>query len=257
MQDPENYSYSSVEDIDPEPRTGVGLSWAREFVIGMLLVIGVLGWGGWQWWHEQRVQDNYRLAQQAAARQDWDAALGYYATASGYKDADTRGAEAAKLVAERNRQYDIAVSASKTGDWEAYLRATQAVSRVQPDYKDIKTRNATLEAQVYKAAVYGSIARRTGIDHPGLYYRDLNCWVWLKGSDQFSSVLGAESGTKGYAVYDVPGPGWTPTRQSPSQDNSYRPTSSSHDLDGRRLVLASLDGSKINYTPLAFDPAEY
>src|SRR5687768_17479488 len=99
---PDDIDISIVEELDPEPPRE-GLSRTREFLLGLLIVTAVLAWGGWESWRQEHGGRNYRLGQQAESRHDWDAARAYYADAAGFKDADARGAEAARLVSERDR----------------------------------------------------------------------------------------------------------------------------------------------------------
>src|SRR5436189_5206252 len=92
---------SSIEDLDPEPAQRGWTRW-REVVLGVLLVLGVLGWSGWSWWQQQRNESNYRIAQEAAIRRDWDVARMYYADTPGYKDADSKATQAGKMIADRD-----------------------------------------------------------------------------------------------------------------------------------------------------------
>src|SRR5437764_1031184 len=102
--------YSSIEDLDPDPRPGRSAH-AREFLLGALLLLAAIGWSGWQWWHQQSLQNRYQIARQAAARQDWDSAQGNYVAAGEYRDARARAAEAAKMIANRDLEYTAAQAA--------------------------------------------------------------------------------------------------------------------------------------------------
>src|SRR5438045_1558244 len=98
---PEDIPISVVEDLDPDPPPKARSGFARELLLGMLLLVGVLGWAGWQSWQQQGKQENYRLAQLAASQHNWDEARDRYRDATGYKDADAHAQEAARLINER------------------------------------------------------------------------------------------------------------------------------------------------------------
>jgi hypothetical protein len=251
MIPPDDAFYSSVEDLDPEQSPRGRAPRLRELVVGLLIIIGVMGWVGWQWWHQQDTQTSYRLAQEAAARQDWDEALARFTAADGYKDSIARRADAQKQVTERNGQYITAVAEMKESDWPATLQAAQVVNRIQPGYLDVESIAALAESQVYRQALQGAIAMRPTADPPGLYYRGADEWTWLRESDAFSSARSL--GVAGCTVYDVPAPGWMP-QPTPPIDPYVRPTSS---LENRRLIAFSTRGSKTSIMPLAFDPTYY
>src|SRR5690349_1064960 len=96
---------SSIEELDPEAPPRAGWTNAREFILGGLLVLAVLGWAGWSWWQQQARQDNYRQGQQAAASRDWDRARAYFEATAGYKDANSQIAQITKLISERDSWY--------------------------------------------------------------------------------------------------------------------------------------------------------
>src|SRR5688500_12539669 len=117
MRDLFDEPISIVEELDPEPEPSGGWMHLRELILGFLLLVGVLGWSGWEWWQQDQNQASYLIAQQAADEQDWDRALQYFERVKGFKDADVRASEMNKLVTERNRQYEIASSSAEKGDW--------------------------------------------------------------------------------------------------------------------------------------------
>jgi hypothetical protein len=267
---------SSVEDLDPEPASAAHLSRTREFLLGLMLLLGVLAWSGWQWRQQETLQGNYRLALQAVAGQDWNAAREYFTAASGYRDADIRGAEAAKVIAERDTQYASAVDLAGRDEWAAALQAAQAVERIEPGYKGISGLRAAAEEQVYRRAVYGTVALRVLVEPPGLYYRGWDGWQWLEGSDRWSRVQGI--GPRDHVVYDVPGPGWQPPAAEGGAGNGSTTASGgtpatprpkgvstrgrfvgpgSPALVNRRLVAADLGIGSVEFTPLGFDPSRY
>ena len=78
---------SVVEDLDPEPEQSPSRFQLRELVLGLLLLVGVLGFAGWQWWSQESRQSSYARAVTALSRNDLDQARALFAGASGYRDA--------------------------------------------------------------------------------------------------------------------------------------------------------------------------
>src|SRR5215210_6706654 len=139
---------SIMEEINPEPEERSGAWRVKEFVLGLLLIIGVLGWALGTWWHDESVRHDYEKAQQAASAQRWDEALSYFTAAEGYMDADARGAEASKLVEERNKQYEVARAHQQSGPAAIALKAARAVQTIEPGYKDVDAIVAEAKEQV-------------------------------------------------------------------------------------------------------------
>src|SRR5688572_20428089 len=97
-----------VEDLDPEPLPAGRFARSREALLGVGLLVAVLLWAGWQWWHQDNMQRSYRSAQQAAAERRWDDAFAGYRAASGYMNADARATEVSKTITERDGHYSAA-----------------------------------------------------------------------------------------------------------------------------------------------------
>lgn len=245
-----------MEDLDPEPSTRARSVRAREVVLGVLLLVGVLGWAGWQWWHGESLRRNYELGSQAVIAHRWEDARALFDAARGYRDADTRAEEAEKQIEERNKHYDLAVVHAKAGEWVVALQAAQEATAIQPDYKDLSALKAQAESHVYRQALSGTVALRLG-DDPGLYYRNADSWVRLENSDQWSDIRG--SSTDGTYLYDVPSPGWVSQPTSvPVQGQPSGSRTGSLELAGRRLVAASFkDSSSPTFETLSLDPARY
>ncbi|HET9494964.1 MAG TPA: hypothetical protein VFR15_12100 [Chloroflexia bacterium] len=211
---PNPYDYepiSVVEDLDPEPQGADRRRRLGELVLGLILLIGVLGWGGWQWWRDTTMQEAYRAGSEAAERRDWDAARDSFRQASGYRDADTRAGDAARLAERRDELYGTATRAMDAGrPLEAY-RATNELRTVQPDYRDTEElHRRALQGAINNAVAGGAVnglAPLTPIK-PGLYVGLENGTIRLEGSDQSSLVrAGTVDGPPGCAVYDAPSPG--------------------------------------------------
>lgn len=244
---------SIMEDLDPGPPEK-NRGPIREFVLGFVLLVAVLGWAGWQWWQQETHLSSYRLAEQAAIRNDWDAAHDYFLAASDYRDASTRAERIARLITQRDEHYQAATVAIKEERWAAALSELREVRSVQPGYRDVASLMGDTEAKVYSLGLDGAIAMRTDASPPGLYYRAGDRWLWLEGSDQRSKVLGANEGN---VAYDVPGPGWiagpTPT---PVPDNR-KPPPGAPELAGRKLKVATLGKGTLIARDSTLNPVFY
>src|SRR5690242_16510238 len=100
----EHLGFAPIEDLDPEPRARGARSVWLEWILGLLLVGALVGFGGWQWWEQGTRLGHYQAGQGAAAAHDWPAARTAYLAAGTYADAAARAAEAASLIAEHTRQ---------------------------------------------------------------------------------------------------------------------------------------------------------
>jgi hypothetical protein len=258
MRDFDDQDISIVEDLDPEPVPKGRLVQAREVVLGLALLIGVLSWAGWQWWDQERKTNSYRQGQQAEYAQRWEEAYANYSAASGYKDADSRATEANRLIKERDRYVSEAVQHASSKEWAASLKALQEVHRIQANYWGTALLPVDIEQHVYQEALEGVVALRTGADPPGLYYSKAGKWFRLHRSDKWSRVL--SDGTGEYIIYDVPGEGWTPLPTplpSTFPDAFTGPVSA--ELKGRQLMVAwpQAGVDEPGFAPLAFDPSRH
>ena len=249
---------SEVEDLDPDPTPRRGRLDLRELLLGCLLLVMTLGWAGWQWWQQDSKESSYRMGQEAEKASRWSEARSDYAAASDYRDATTRAASVTKVI---NALQDNFVSArwhAQEGDWAAALRAVQAVHAIDPHYGDVGSLGAEANLHVYQEALQGAVAMRPQAQPPGLYYRTEESWVWLEGSDQWSSVRSLLS--SGVIVYDVPAENrvsQTTLTPTPLVSTSSDPRGDREWLRGRRLVAAAPNGDKPSFTILAFDPTVY
>jgi hypothetical protein len=252
MRDFDDQDISIVEDLDPEPVPRGWTLQAREVVLGLALLIGVLCWAGWQLWDQEGKATSYRQGQQAEYAQRWEQAYAKYSAASGYKDADSRAQEADRLIKERDRYVSEAVQHAGNEEWAASLKAIQEVHRIHADYWGMALLPADVERHVYQDALGGVVALRTGADPPGLYYSKAGEWLRLHKSDKWSQLYGTITGE--YIIYDVPGEGWMPP-PTPSPGTFQEP-GRGMTLKGRRLMIAWVqDGvEELSFAPLAFDP---
>lgn len=247
---------SSVEELDRGPEPKSGLTYAREFAVGGLLLLAVLGWAGWETWRQQAIEANYRAAQAASERRDWDQAHESFLAAGEYRDARARATETAELIEQRDKYYEEALWWNEKKKWAAALKAVQALRGIQPDYRDVSVIGAQAEAEVYRGAVKGVVALRNMGNPPGLYYHTGEHWVWLEGSDRYSRVRGYGRGNR--VIYDVPGEGWKPpANPTPTpRTYSYYPRGSP-ELAKRKVVVANVGEAPFKYVTMAFDPARY
>jgi hypothetical protein len=263
QQDP----ISVVEDLDPEPPGKDKPTYAREFALGVVLLIAVLGFACWQWWQQEYRTSSYRYAQEAEADHDLDRALSLYSAASDYRDANAQATAIATLIAQRNAHYQTASELAAKGEWPAALEALQKVEPIQPDYRNAEDLQAQAEGYIYRDALLGTVAMRPTAEPPGLYYRTQDSWLWLPESDKYSEVQ--SFGSESVVVYDVPGDDWV------APGPGATPTVSRYDpnavagavidqpwLKGRRLMIAlrgpqGLDGKQPSFKPLALDPSKF
>lgn len=258
---PDELPISTIEDLTPERPPAGRWFGIREALLGIFLLVGVLGYSGYDWWQSEHKAGNYRLGQQAWQAQEWEEALNRFRQLAGYKDADQRAEEARRIIVERDRQYKVAADAAQAGGWAEAFQAVHEVQEVAGDYRDIEKIGEQAERQVYSAALEGAIAMRVGLKAKvtGLYYRTLREWVYLERSDRWSRLLNWPDRRRKRFVYDVPGPGWrpNPTPSPTPAPNRYVYPEGSPEKEGRRLMLASVEGEQVRFTPLAFDPADY
>ncbi len=240
-------SISITEDLDPEPERQSTSRPNLEVALGLLLLLGVLGWALWTWWHDTNVSQHYQQAQQAASAFRWDDALANYSAASGYMDADARAVEAAGKVNTRNIQYQTVVTyqqalaapqeASPKAAVEALL-AARAVQTIEPGYKDTSAIIAQAEEQLFTDALSGTVLMREQATPPGLYYRGPGGWLYMQGSDKESQVWDTVGDT--YIAYDAPDSYTTPTATiTPVGINDKSPGGFANKT-GRHIVLAKL-----------------
>jgi hypothetical protein len=255
QQDP----ISVVEDLDPEPPGKHKLAYAREFALGVVLLVAILGFACWQWWQQEYRTSSYRHAQEAEAGHDLDRALSLYSAASDYRDANAQATAIATLIVQRDRHYQAANEHAAKGEWPAALQALQKVQPIQPDYKDAEELWAQATEHIYRDSLLGTVAMRPRAEPPGLYYRTEDGWSWLQDSDKYSEVQ--SFGSESVVVYDVPGEDWI--APDPSQYGYGGAPGTEHAwLKGRQLMIAlrgpqGLDGKQPSFKPLDMDPSQY
>lgn len=197
--------YAPIEDLDPEPSPGGGWLRRREVILGAALLLAVLGFAGWDWWHQEGQATAYRSGAQAAAGQQWDAAEAAFRAVGTYRDAPARASQAATNRAERDRHYRAAQAALAQADYLAALTELRAVDQVQPGYRDTMALREQAHAPLLRLVLSGTVALRPTAQPPGLYRVGAAGWAWLPGSDAASRVQGR--GAPAYVLYDGPNPG--------------------------------------------------
>ncbi len=243
---------SVIEDLDPEPPPKRSArTW--EVIVGMVLLVAVLGFAGWEWVHQNQQQNNYREGTDAMRPvRTGMSAQAHFAAASGYLDADKQAQAVATKITQRDDQYRIATSRSNSGDWIACLKAIQQVEAIEPGYKDLAQIEKKATGQIYRGAMSGTVALRLDANPSGLYYYGANGWVWLPKSDRYSKVQGA--GVSDWLLYDVPGPEWV-------QPAPPTPTTSSSQLTSPQLAKRLLTAAKMpdlsKTVTLSIDPEQY
>lgn len=254
---------SVMEELNPQLEERPEASRVKEVVVGMLLVVGVLGWVLGTWWHDESIRSDYKKAQQAVSQKRWDEALRYFTSAKGHLDADARATEVARQIEERNKQYEITTAHQQSGPAALALQAGRAVQTIEPGYKNVDTLVARAKEQVYTDALLDTVVMRNDASPPGLYYRGANGWTYLRGSDRWSTMYGGTSSK--HIIYDVPTPDWTPPEFGFTDGAEYSDdamellATQREDKEGRRLMVAILDGERANVTfeALQFNPEDY
>jgi hypothetical protein len=228
--DPGRYG---IEELDEAPRApGKTARWG-EVLIGLALLLIVAAVGGANWWQGETQHVAYRAGDRAATAQQWEDARDQLLAAGGYSDARARAAQAAAQIAERDRQYGLALAALAKDDGVAAVRALDALDKIEPEYGGTALLRSEAEALLYRSALEGMVALRRQASPPGLYYRTADDWVWLTGSDAASSLH--NDGDSSYIVYDVP-------------DAAGKSAA-------RRLMAAHVEGGSLSFAPIALRPA--
>jgi hypothetical protein len=227
---------SVVEDLDPEPDRPPGRFQLRDLVLGVLLLVGVLGFAGWQWWSQESNQSNYTRAVEALTRNDLDQARALFSGASGYRDADSRVADLDQRIGLRDSLYLSATNEIAAGNWGLALANLRTLQTVQPDYLRSGELQRTAVSNLALQTLEGSVALREPHDGAaGLYYRRDSTWVYLPGSDLKSRISGI--GAEGIVVYDMPRGGLN---------------------DGtRKIMLADFTSGRLRLDILPFSAADY
>ncbi len=198
-------AFAIIEDLDSPAPDPAHRESRREWLIGMLLVVAICGFGGWQWWEQQTRLTAYQAGARAAAAHDWDAARAAYSAAGSFADAPALAADAAHQVAERDRLYGAVERGLTTGDAASALLAARQAAAIAPRYRDLPGLQQAAEQQVYADALSGTIALRTTAAPPGLYHYGAAGWEPITGSDAASQVRGLC--TDGGVLFDGPGGG--------------------------------------------------
>ena len=246
-QDSDSYRIEDLEYARAAPDKTA--RWG-ELLLGLCLLLIVAGVGGANWWQGETQHVAYRAGDRAATAQQWDEARTQFLAAGGYSNAPTRAAEAATKIAERDKQYGLALTALAKYDGIAALQALDALDKIEPEYGGTALLRSEAEGQVYRSALEGMVAQRSQASPPGLYYRTADDWVWLTGSDAASSLHNYGNGE--YIVYDVPvagGAGPSPAASSLTTSSTPGPA------PVRRLMAAHFGSGSPAFTPVALNPA--
>ncbi len=241
---------STIEDLDPEPPSPGGGRRAWEVALGLLVLLGVLGFAGWQWLGQVRQQSDYQAGSESAASQDWDSALSHYSSASGYLDADSRAKEAATAIAQRDTLYKTALAYQDAGNWLSCLNTIRQVRYIQPTYRDSALIEEEATGQIYRGTLTGSVVLRQDAAPPGLYHFGDGGWALLPNSDPSSRVQG--TGTGDWLLYDVPD-SRSVVLPTPTPTGSFR---GSPQLMGRRLMAVNLSHLS-QQAAISIDPYSY
>jgi hypothetical protein len=228
-----------------------------EWLVGVLLLVGVAGWSSWDWWQQQTGLSNYRAGDHYASIPDWDAARVAFLAAGDFKDARARAAGAAQKIHDRDSAYAAAQAESAAGQWAATLRDFRRVGEIAPGFRDSASMEQRAEEQVYMLALSGTVALRApAAGSPGLYLYMANGWNYLAGSDASSKVR--SNSASPCVVYDTP---FAPSLAGPTPSGTVIPGGPRDDLGAplrlRSLMAAQYGGGTIAARPLAFELMEF
>jgi hypothetical protein len=214
--------FAPVEELDAALFAPAQRALRWEWLIGLLLVAGIFGFGGWQWWDQQTRLNAYHAGVRAAAAQDWEAASSAYSAAGSYANAPALAADAARQIAERDRLYAAVQRGLATGDAADALLAARQAAAIAPRYRDLPRLQEEAAQQVYAAALSGTIALRPTASPPGLYHYGAAGWERISGSDAESRVRGICS--DGTVLFDGPvlGPPLPPLPGPPGDPTGER-----------------------------------
>jgi hypothetical protein len=188
-------------DLDPEPPRR---RWPWEALLGLVLLAGVLGWAGADWWRTEQAARVYREGLAAVAARHWDAAAQAFAAAGTYSDAARQyGLALAQVTRRDDWLARAAQAASPGGAWHALAEA----AAIEPDYPGLADRVDAAWQRLFWQGVAGTVVLQSGGAAPGLtLLTGSGAAVTLPGSDGQSRVRGrAPDGTA--FLYDR-GPGW-------------------------------------------------
>jgi hypothetical protein len=192
-----------------------------EVWIGVALVLVVLSYAVFDWWHREEQARQYHAGDAAVAARHWDAAVTAFSALGTYRDAPRHAANATAQVQARDRAYQTGLTAAEHANWITAYQAFSQTLAIEPDYRDTPTRFAAAAQAIPHAALAGTIYRRVSGGPPGLYlWRATGGDERLPGSDEHSLVRSYGT-TAGPLVYDAPIPGATPAPAAPFADDIY------------------------------------
>jgi len=243
---------ADLELLDPDSASSPGgPRWER--LLGLLLVLGLVTAGLWQWRSQSSYQSAYRTARQAEAAQIWDSALAGYTQAGDYLDAPARAHTIAATIHERDTAFVTAAAALQGRDWATLIPAMASLNRLAPAAPATLRFAAALDAAVYTPALSGTLALRPVAQPPGWYTYHAGAWHWLAGSDLQSRI--ETRCPNGDWLIDVPLPPGggslsAPAPSAPPGADNFAADEGAR-LAGRRLALITPNGT----THTLLDPA--
>lgn len=204
---PQDYSEITTYITHPDgrfsPRKLLATGRTLEFVLGVALLLGIVGFAVYFSVQQSTYSGHYNRGQAAEARIDYDLALAEYSAAGDYRDAATRSASLRERLAERDKAYTIAEQYRKDEKWWLAATALRKVEGLQPNYKDTRSQLANAR-RVNGVVLYKQAASIEGDYRGGIYlsYADGGDPVLLPYTDQHSTVLAvsADSRWVSYAV---------------------------------------------------------
>src|SRR5262249_33429358 len=148
---------SRFESLDAERLPGRGLFRRWEAYLALALLAPILLYGAWDWYTQATSAAAYRQGVAAQAARHWDAAQTAFAAAGGYQDAPSLRQAAAQQVFALAGLYERFQAAQRQGDWLTAWNQAQAITAIQPDYRDIATQAADARRELFGHGIAGTL----------------------------------------------------------------------------------------------------
>lgn len=176
---------------------------ALEFVAGFAILLGVLGFALYIGIQQNGQYEHYKRAQEAEQRKEYELALAEYSAAGDYRDTSLRSSKVRDRIAERDKEYTIALQNRKERRWWQAARSLLQVEEIQPNFKDTRDQLADVR-RVNGVIFYKQAGLASGQSSPGIFvaYADGGDPVALPLTGERSTVLAVSPDSR-WVAYDL------------------------------------------------------
>ncbi|HVF99613.1 MAG TPA: hypothetical protein VND68_07230 [Chloroflexia bacterium] len=136
-----------------------------EFVAGVAILLGVFSFALHITIEQNAQYEHYTRAQEAEQRKDYGLSLAEYSAAGAYRDTSLRSARLRERIAERDKEYTIALQHRKSGKWWQAARSLLEVEEFQPNYRDARRQLA--DVRRVNGVIFYKRASAAGDEHGG------------------------------------------------------------------------------------------